>query len=87
MSLALLSQAKKSECGTTQPNSYIADDDVLNEQYAKITTTAQTHTTYEIWYRQTDKQTDRKAGHRVAPQLKKGSCQGLREVYEYAHCS
>ena len=66
MSVALLSQAKKSECGTTQPNSYIADDDVLNERYAKTTTTAETHTTYKIWY----KQTNRKAGHRVAPQLK-----------------
>ena len=59
MNVALLSQAKKSECGTTQPNSYIADDDVLKERYAKTTTTAETHTTYKIWYKQTDRQTER----------------------------
>ena len=58
MSVALLSQAKKSECGTAQPNSCIADDNGLNEWYARTTTSAETHTTYKIWYRQTDKQTE-----------------------------
>ena len=68
MSVALLSQAKKSECGTAQPNSCIADDNVLNERYARTTATAETHTHTKFG---TDKQTDRKAGHRVAPQLKR----------------
>ena len=75
MSAALLSQAKKSECGTAQPNSCIADDNVLNERYARTTATAETHTHTKFGTnRQTNKQTDRKAGYRVAPQLKRGEC-------------
>ena len=35
--VTLLRQAKKSECGTAQPNSCIADDNVLNEQYTRNT--------------------------------------------------
>ena len=74
MSVALLSQGKKSECGTAQPNSCIADDNVLNERYAITTATAKRirHTKFC-----TDRQTNRKAGHRVAPQLKK--CGGWYE--------
>ena len=68
MSVALLSQAKKSECGTAQRNSCIADDNVLNKQYARTTSTEETIRIQTLV--QTDRQTDRKAGHRVAPQLK-----------------
>ena len=42
MSVALLSKAKKSECGTAQRPSCIADDNVLNERYARTTATAET---------------------------------------------
>ena len=35
MSVALLSQAKKSECGIAQPSSCNAVENVLNERYAK----------------------------------------------------
>ena len=34
MSVALLSQAKKSECGIAQPSSSIDGDNVLTERYA-----------------------------------------------------
>ena len=78
MSVALLSQAKKSECGTAQRNSCIADDNVLNKQYARTTSTEETKRIQNLVQtdRQTNKQTDRKAGHRIAPQLKI-----LRRVY------
>ena len=33
MSVALFSQAKKSECGSAQPSSSIAGDKVLNDHY------------------------------------------------------
>ena len=57
MSVALLSQAKKSECGTAQPNSCIADDNVLNERYARTTATAETIRIQNLV--QTDRQTER----------------------------
>ena len=70
MSVALLSQGKKSEYGTAQPYTCIDDDNVMNERYARATATAESHTTKFGTNKQTNKQTDRKAGYRVAPQLK-----------------
>ena len=57
MSVALLSKAKNSECGTVQRNSCIAYNNVLNEWYAR--TTATTETTRIQNLVQTDKQTDK----------------------------
>ena len=55
MSVALLSHAKQSDCRTAQPNSCIADDHVLNERYTGTTATAETHRTYKICYKQTER--------------------------------
>ena len=59
--MALLSQAKKSECGTAQRNSCIADDNVLNKQYTEPPPLKKLYA-FKIWYRQTNKQTDRQKG-------------------------
>ena len=59
MSVALLSQAKKSEFGTIQPNSSIVNDNVLNERYARTTATAETHTHTKLC---TNRQTNRQKG-------------------------
>ena len=37
LSEALLSQAKKSDCGIAQPSSCISGDNVLNKRYARTT--------------------------------------------------
>ena len=37
LSVALLSQAKKSEFGIAQPSSCIAGENVLNERFARLT--------------------------------------------------
>ena len=49
MSVALLSQARKSECGIAQPNFSIAGGNVLNEQYARTTAKKQGLNQLERW--------------------------------------
>ena len=79
MSVALLSQAKKSECGISQPNSSIDVYNVLTERYAR--TTAKNHGRNQCdhsknlgqTHTQTHTQTDTHTHEgvcRVAPQLK-----------------
>ena len=56
----VLNVTSKPPCYDMQPGitykQLIADDNGLNEWYARTTASAETHTTYKIWYRQTDKQ-------------------------------
>ena len=60
LSVAPLSKAKKSEFGTAQQNSCIADDNVLKERYARSTATAETIRIQNLV--QTDKQTNKQKG-------------------------
>ena len=61
MNLALLSQIKKSECGTAQPSSYIAGDNILNEQYVRTTAKNQHLNQFEA----------QKIGYRMKNRMKK----------------
>ena len=75
MSVALLSQAKKSECGIAQPSSSIDGDNVLTERYASTTAKNQAlnHCDHSKNLGHTHRQTHRqrhKGVCRVAPQLK-----------------
>ena len=58
LSVAVLSQAKKYECGIAQPSSSIACDNVLTEWYAR-TTAKNRASTNAIIVKNWDTQTDR----------------------------
>ena len=77
MSVALLNQAKKSECGIAQPNSSIACDNFLTEWYSRTTAEKQglnqSDHSKNLGHTHTHTQTDRQIHEgvcRVAPQLK-----------------
>ena len=61
MSVALLSQAKKSECGIAQPSFYIDGNNVLNDRHSPLSKTRALFCVKQNLV-QTDKQTNRHTG-------------------------